>query len=171
MKTLTLSVADLLTTKLYLFIYALSFSVPLLLSHPQIVTGVIVNTLIFIAAAKLNKNNVWPLIFLPSLGALANGLLFGPLTIFLVYFLPFIWLGNYLQISIFSTYRQQSYLFGSSAAVLIKFLLLFVVANLYYRYQLVPVVFLTAMGVVQLATAALGAGLAYIVIQKLDKYE
>ena len=75
---------------LYLALTGLAFLVPMIFSSPQWLIGTMVNALLFIAALKLDFKKQLPIIILPSLGALAHGVLFGPLTVFLLYFLPFI---------------------------------------------------------------------------------
>ncbi|PIP14922.1 hypothetical protein COY88_02950 [Candidatus Roizmanbacteria bacterium CG_4_10_14_0_8_um_filter_35_28] len=57
---------------------------------------------LFIAVQKFSYKKILPVIVLPSLGAILNGVLFGPATIFLYYFLPFIWIGNLILIYSFS---------------------------------------------------------------------
>lgn len=71
-------------------IYASAFLIPAIFSAPQLVTGTMVNALLFVAAQKLTKKELYPALVLPSLGAVTHGVLFGPQTIFLYYFLPFI---------------------------------------------------------------------------------
>ena len=96
MKTLAFNLQKYLALRLNLVIYTLGFAIPFVIAQPQLFTGTIVNALIFTASEKLDRKSLYPILFLPSLGAITHGVLFGPQTIFLVYFLPFIWLGNYL---------------------------------------------------------------------------
>jgi hypothetical protein len=149
----------------------MGFSIPLLISQPQLITGTIVNSLFFIASEKLDKKALYPALILPSLGAISHNVLFGPQTIFLFYFLPFIWIGNYLQVNVFSFTKKQNYLIRVFSSALVKYLLLFIAANVYYRAHIVPQIFITSMGTIQFATACLGGLLAYSVLQPLKKHE
>lgn len=136
-------------------IYLTGFLVPFIFTHPQVLTGTMVNALIFLGAERLGKR-AWPILLLPSLGAVSRGLLFGPQTFFLIYFLPFIWLANYLQMSVFNLTDGQNYWVRVGAAAIGKYLLLIGVAKIYFGLQIVPQVFVAAMGTVQLITACLG---------------
>ena len=90
---------------------------------------------------------------------------------FLFYFLPFIWVGNYLQVKIFSLTKQQNYLVRIFSSALAKYLLLFIMVNIYYKAQVVPQLFITSMGLIQFTTACLGGLLAYPILQLLKNHE
>jgi len=171
MKTIALNLQKYLLLRLNFFIYCIGFTIPLLISQPQLITGTIVNSLFFVASEKLNKKALYPVLILPSLGAISHNVLFGPQTIFLFYFLPFIWIGNYLQVNVFSFTKHQNYLVRVFSSALIKYLLLFIAANIYYRVHIVPQPFIASMGIIQFSTACLGGLLAYFVLQLLKKHE
>ena len=171
MKAIALSLQKYLLLRLNFVVYFLGLSIPLVISQPQLITGTVVNSLFFIASEKLDRKALYPMLILPSLGAILHGVLFGPQTIFLFYFLPFIWIGNYLQVNIFSFTKQQNYLVRIFSSALVKYLLLFIAANVYSQVYLVPQVFIASMGVIQFTTACLGGLLAYFVLQLFKKYE
>jgi hypothetical protein len=171
MKVIALNLQKYLLLRLNYVIYCIGFSIPLLVSQPQLITGTIINSLFFIASEKLDKKMLYPIFILPSLGAVFHGILFGPQTIFLLYFLPFIWMGNYLQVNIFSLTKQQNYLVRIFSSALAKYLLLFAAASIYYKVHVIPQLFVTSMGVIQFSTACLGGLLAYFVLQLLKKNE
>jgi hypothetical protein len=164
-KTIALDFQRYLVLRLNVITYVLSYSVPFMFSHPQIITGMVVNTLIFVAAEKLDRKSLIPVLVLPSLGAFSHGILFGPQTVFLVYFLPFIWLGNFIQASVFSISKQQSYTFRVLAASLSKYFFLSLAASIYYQVHIVPQMFVTSMGIMQLITSCMGGLFSYFVIQ------
>jgi len=124
--------------------------IPLLLPGPQILVGTIVNTLLFWQSKKLDSQKLIILAILPGLAALAHGLLFGPFTIYLVYFLPFIWLGNFILMYV---YKKTNSIIKSS---FVKAFILTLTAVVLVNLKLVPVLFLTAMSLVQLTTALAG---------------
>ena len=146
-KTISLSIKKILTLETTVF--SLAFCVPLLFNGSQIVTGIIVNTLLFISARRIEKNRQIFLAALPSLGAISHGVLFGAFTIYLVYFLPFIWIGNYFLMRIA---KSSNFLI----AALTKSTFLFLIAYVFVSLHIVPKIFLTAMGVLQLVTALVG---------------
>ena len=143
----SVSIKKIITLKTTVFV--LAFVIPLLFNGSQIITGSIINTLLFISAAKLSKRTLPFIAVIPSLGAVSNGILFGPFTIYLVYFLPFIWIGNYLLMYITKTHNMW-------IASFIKSIFLFLIAYVFVSLHIVPKIFLTAMGVIQLGTALIG---------------
>jgi hypothetical protein len=133
---------------------ALGFLIPFGIGHPQAIVGVLVNAFIIRAALTLPKDKALPVIFTPTLGVLARGLMFGPFTFFVVFMMPFIWAGNYILLWAFS--RKKNFvgtLFLSSAA---KAGFLYGSAFMLYSAGIVPELFLTTMGVFQLTTALAG---------------
>lgn len=147
-------------SKSFIFsLYVLSTIITtLLFNHQQIIVGTIVNSLLFFTALNIDKKYHLPVAIFPSIVAVFQGLLFGKLTIFLIYFLPFIWISNYILMLTVQKFSQQKILKFVFASVF-KFLFLFLIANFYVNFKIVPKMFLQTMGVFQLITALLGAGL------------
>ena len=151
---------------LSLYILATIFAT-LLLSHQQLIVGTVVNLMLLTGAVNLKKNQLLPLAIFPSILAVFQGLLFGKFTFFLLYFLPFIWISNLVYMTVFKktkgngVYRLLISSFGKTA-------ILFITAVLFTNILLVPKIFLTAMGVLQLVTSLLGGGL-FLIINKLEK--
>ena len=142
----------------------IGFFLPFLVGHPQIVVGVIVNSLLILSALNLQKYKLLPLVIMPSLGALSRGILFGPFTLYLLYFIPFIWIGNSILVFAFKHFNlkeKRNYFVTLFAGSFLKAAFLFSIAYLFVSIKLVPVVFLTAMGVMQLTTALMGGVVAY----------
>lgn len=143
----------------------LSFVVPFFIGHPQFIVGTIVNGALFASAILLPKKAFWPIIILPSLAVLSRGLIFGSFTPFLIYFLPFIWAGNIILIVTFQKiYPKINYGISVLIASLAKFCLLYLFAQIYFFFHLVPKLFLISMGVSQLLTALSGGILAYLIL-------
>ena len=148
----------------------LSFFIPFFLAGPQSVVGTIVNASLFLAVIFLPKKLILPLIVLPSLGVLGRGVIFGPLTMFLVYFLPFIWLGNLALILVFKKlYLRFHFLLAASLAASAKFLFLFIIAHVYFELSLAPQIFLQMMGLNQFLTALAGGLMAWFIFNFYDK--
>lgn len=149
----------------------LSFSIPFSLSHPQWLVGTIVNACLFLTAIFLPKKFILPLIIFPSLGVLSRGIIFGPLTIILVYFLPFIWLANLALILVFKKlFSHLNYFFSVFFAVTAKSLFLFTIANIYFEFSLAPKIFVQLMGLNQLFTALAGGTISWIIFSFYEKY-
>lgn len=141
---------------------AVCFFLPLFIGHPQIVVGIVVNTMLITSALNLKGYKLLPVILLPSLGALSRGVLFGPFIIYLVYMIPFIWIGNAILVYTFKWLKlhlQKNYLLTMIVGAGLKSGFLFLSALVLFKLGIIPVMFLTAMGIVQLTTA-LGGGVA-----------
>jgi len=143
---------------------AVSFFLPLLVGHPQIIVGVLVNTLLITSALNVKGYRLLPVIIAPALGALSRGVLFGPFTVFLLYMIPFIWVGNTILVFAFKwlnldkkVNKWVTLLIGS----VMKATFLFLIAYILFSLKLVPALFLTAMGVFQFYTAILGGVVAF----------
>lgn len=144
---------------------SLCLVIPFFLSQNQLLTGTIVNACLFFSSKFKTKKYQLPLIFLPSLATLSRGLIFGSLTSFLIVFLPFIWLGNYLLIL---TYEKKGNIFFSAFS---KYLLLYLTARLFFSFGLVPRLFLSSMGLYQLITALLGGLIFWLLQKKITGHE
>lgn len=146
---------------IHFFAYAfIAFFVPFMLGHPQLLVGIIVNTALILSAIYLDAKAAWPVILLPSLGVLSRGIIFGPFSIYLVYMIPFIWIGNFLIVYLvkyFYLRRNVNYPVSLGVSAAVKAGFLFLAAFVLVKLGIIPVLFLTAMGVMQLYTA-LGGG-------------
>ena len=149
----------------------LGFLIPFLIPGPQILTGILVNALIIRAAIALPSWKTLPVIFTPSIGALAQGVLFGPFSMFLVFMMPFIWAGNLILAYAISSWKRNTrgYFFALGAGSLAKAGLLYATAYMLYSASIIPAIFLTAMGTIQVATAVLGGIVVYVEL-RTEKY-
>lgn len=147
------------------------FFVPLLLGHPQIVVGIAVNAILILAALNIRGYRLLPVIISPALGALSQGLLFGPFTIYLLYLVPFIWIGNAILVYAFKELKvakKKNYFVTLLIGAIAKSLFLFLAAFVLYSFGLIPAIFLTAMGILQFTTA-IGGGIAAYGAHSLKK--
>lgn len=140
------------------------FFTPFFIGEPQALVGTIVNALLITAALELKGKQLIPIIILPSLGALARGIVFGPFTPFLALMIPFIWVGNTIIVISFKIiviklkqWFATALFFGAA----LKAFFLYSIAFLFYNNHVLPAIFLTTMGAFQLATALLGGVIAY----------
>lgn len=167
MSTKVISVSKLRLFSLDLALPVLAFTIPFFISGPQLLTGSVVNLLLFLTASYSSKKNSIIIALLPSVGALLNGLIFGKFTFYLFYFLPFIWIGNLVLMNSFLKLKKSVPIaldiFISSFA---KSGFLFTFALIFFNLKIVPSIFLTAMGVFQLVTALIG-GLLFLGVKKL----
>jgi len=150
---------------------AICFFIPFFIGHPQLIVGVIVNASLILAALNLRNYRLLPIIMLPSLGVLSRGIIFGPFTVFLIYMIPFIWIGNSILVYTFKLLnlekkinRWVTLLIGS----ITKAAFLFAIAFLFVNLGILPKLFLTTMGIFQFYTAILG-GITAFGIQAVKK--
>jgi hypothetical protein len=132
------------------------FFIPLLIGHPQILVGIVVNAMLIAAAINLKGHKLLPVIVMPSLGVLCRGLIFGPFTWYMVYLIPFIWIGN--SMLVFAFKQRHSFVPKLIAGAALKSGFLFLGAYLLFKLSIIPVIFLAAMGWMQLVTA-IGGGM------------
>jgi hypothetical protein len=140
----------------------IAFFTPFFLVQSQLLTGVIVNMMLITGALYSKGKEMLPLIFLPSIATLSRGLLFGEMTMYLLYMLPFIWIGNAILVySVKSLHLKQKKEFFKSAAFgsALKATFLLVCAGVLLTIGLVPESFLVAFGIIQLFTAIAAAAI------------
>jgi hypothetical protein len=142
---------------------ALAFLIPFTLGHPQLVVGILVNAAIVLASLNLKNYKLLPVIILPSIAVLSRGLIFGPFTMFLIYMIPFIWIGNFILLYAFRELklkRKMNSIVTLIIGAVAKTAFLFGVAFLLVNLNVIPALFLTTMGLLQLYTALAGGALA-----------
>jgi hypothetical protein len=148
-----------------MFVYsAVCFFLPFMIAHPQFVVGTVVNAMLITAALNIRGYKLLPVILLPSIGVLTAGVLFGSFTVFLLYLIPFIWIGNTILVYTFKILKlhlKKNYLFTLITGAALKSGFLFLSALLLFKLGIIPVMFLTAMGILQLTTALSGGIAAY----------
>ena len=151
--------------KIELVFYALlGFFVPFFFGHPQILIGTIVNSMLVSAALYSRGYKLIPLALTPSLGVLASGMLFGNLTVFLVYLIPFIWIGNFLIIygmKFFYLHAKVNYWISSVISSIVKAGFIFGSALVLVSFGIIPAALLVPMGLLQVETALAGCAVVF----------
>lgn len=148
---------------------AMIFLVPFLLGHAktlplQLAVGTFVNALLVLGALYFGMKKVLPLIIIPSIAAFATGFVFGPLSFYLLYLIPFIWAGNFIYvylIKLLKLSQKRNYFISIIAASTAKSALLFSATFVLFTFSVVPETFLGSMGILQLITAISGGIIAF----------
>lgn len=134
------------------------------LFHQQMLTGPIVNATLFIATAVLGLSGGILVGLIPSVVALAAGLL-PPV---LAPMVPFIMISNAVMILAFYFLKERSYWQGMIAGSILKFIFLYstssIVINLLLKKEVAAQVSLM-MSWPQLLTAIAGGCLAYVFVK------
>lgn len=154
-----------------IFYSLLAFFIPFTIGHPQLLVGAVVNCALILGATYLKGHKLLPVILLPSIGVLTAGLIFGPFTVFLIYMIPFIWLGNALFAYgyRFMQKKTSKYYFSIPVSAIVKTIFLFGTALILVNLKVLPAIFLTTMGLFQLYTALLGGVAALGIIKAREK--
>jgi len=150
----------------------IAFFIPFFVGHPQLLVGTAVNMALILSSLYLKRNFLLPVIFMPSIAVLSRGLIFGPFTIFLLYFIPFIWIGNFIFTLFFKGLylkKKTNYFITLLSGSFAKAFFLFMIALLLFKLNLIPVIFLKTMGILQFTTAILGGMAAFAVIKSREK--
>ena len=144
----------------FIFIFALAFGsfsgVP-----AQFIAGTVVNAVLVISAFYISGwKSIFPIV-LPSAGAYFSGIIFGINSEFLLYFIPLIWIGNFVYVALVKKFAisENQAVKGMLIAGAAKAGLLFVSALVLAGMGLVPQAFLIAMGPMQFATAICGGAI------------
>lgn len=144
-------------------------------SNSQIVVGVIVNTALVMSAISIKGwKNIVALVTVPSISALTSGLVLNVASVFTLYMIPAIWLGNLAIIyAIKRLYvkHNMNYILASAIGVASKGLIIFGGFSLLNIVIAIPekiaTILGTAMGVNQVITATIGCAIAYILTKEM----
>lgn len=133
----------------------------------QLITGSIVNALLFISASILGLESAFLLCLIPSLISIYTGLL--PLT--LAPMIPFIMMGNALLVLVFSKLGKRNFWLGATSAAVIKFAFIWSVGTALANSVLHGIAPKVALMISwpQLATAIAGAAIAYLFLKSIKK--
>ena len=138
--------------------------VPLLIGKPQYLVGIVVNTVLIYSTLKFGFKNTIPFLILPSSMSYLRGLLFGSLTIYLIYLIPFIILSN--GIYSFTVSKFKNKIVGILLGAILKAGFLYLITNILVSTISLPNIFLTTMGINQLITALIGGVIGYMIYSK-----
>lgn len=136
----------------------------------QLITGSIVNALLFISASYLGLESAFLLCLIPSLISIYTGYT-GLLPLALAPMVPFIMTGNALLVLTFSKLSKKNYWVGAISAAFIKFIFIWSVGMVLVNSILHGIsksVFLM-ISWPQLATAIAGASIAYLFLKVIKK--
>ena len=145
-------------------------------SNSQLVVGSIVNTVLVISA--LNLKGWYKILFvvtMPSISTMISGYVFQAASVYMIYMIPAIWVGNFALIYAFKYFmlsKNKSYIFSSivgiisKVAVIFGFFLILKLLNIFPEKMVSNLQ--NAMSFIQLITATVGCLIGYG-IYKLEK--
>ena len=145
-------------------------------NNSQIIVGSIVNTALVVSALNLKGwSKLIPIITMPSISTILSGYVFKSASVFMVYMVPAIWIGNFVLILAFKYImlkKGKSYLLASIVGVICKVAIIFGAFMVLKSFGIFPgklvINLQKAMSIVQLITATIGCIVGYIIC-KIEK--
>lgn len=140
-------------------------------SNSQIIVGSIVNTALIITAINLKGwKKIISIITLPSISTILGGYIFKTASVYMVYMIPAIWLGNFALVYLYKALllkKNINYFVTSAISITVKVLIIFLGFSLINAFGIFPEKLVqnlqNAMGFTQAITATIGAIITYTV--------
>lgn len=148
-------------------------------NNSQIIVGTVVNTILVISALNLKGwNKTIFVVTMPSISTIMSGYVFKTASIYMVWMIPAIWLGNFVLILSFKYImikRNSSYFIAAIIGIIGKVAIIFGVFMLLKLFNIFPVKMISnlqkAMSLIQLITATLGSLFAFVIYKLENKKE
>ena len=143
-------------------------------TNSQLIIGTIVNAALVTAAINLKGwAKILGVVTMPSISTILSGYVFGTASVYMVYMIPAIWLGNFAIIYSYKLLMLgKNYFLAGIVGIVVKVVIIFALFNLINLFGVFPEKLITtlsvAMGTTQLITATLGVLVAFA-IYKLEK--
>lgn len=142
-------------------------------TNSQIIVGSIVNTALIVSAINIKGwKKIIGVITMPSISTILSGYIFKTASIYMIYMIPAIWLGNFALIYAYKYImlnKNQNYFFAGIVGIIAKVLVIFGAFEILKLFGIFPEKLVgnlqKAMGVVQLITASIGTMLAFLIYQ------
>lgn len=132
--------------------------------NSQLIVGTIVNTLLILSA--LNLKGFWKIaavVTAPSVSTILSGYVFKSASVFMVYMIPAIWIGNFALIYAYKLLmlsKNKNYFLSGVVGVIVKVAVIFGVFSILRAFGVFPEkvagTLATAMSTTQAITATLG---------------
>lgn len=137
-------------------------------SNSQLIVGSIVNTVLVISALNLKGfNKIGFIITMPSVSTILSGYVFRSASVYMVWMIPAIWLGNFALIYAFKYImiaKEKSYILAAIIGVFCKVAIIFGFFSILNLFNIFPEKLVsnlqTAMSLTQLTTAVIGCIIA-----------
>ena len=140
-------------------------------ANSQIIVGSIVNTALIMAAINLKGwKKIIGVVTMPSISTILSGYVFGTASVYMVYMIPAIWVGNFALIYAYKLVmlgKNKNYFLAGIIGILVKVAIIFTSFNILNIFNIFPQKLISnlqnAMGMTQLITATIGMILAFII--------
>ena len=145
-------------------------------NHSQIIVGSIVNTALIMSAIHIKGwKQIIGIVTMPSISTVLGGYVLGTASVYMVYMIPAIWLGNLALIYFYKLIlleKKKNYFLAGVLGILVKVFVIFGFFEILNAFGIFPAKLVTnlqmAMGLTQLITASIGMLIAFT-IYKIEK--
>ena len=142
-------------------------------ANSQIIVGSIVNAALVLAAINIKGwKKIIGIITMPSISTILSGYVFQAASVYMVYMIPAIWIGNFVLIYAFKFImleKNKNYFVAGIVGIIAKVLVIFGWFELLNLFSVFPSQLVnnlqTAMGLTQLITATIGTLIVFTVYQ------
>ena len=146
-------------------------------TNSQLIVGTIVNAALVTSAINLKGlGKILGIVTMPSISTILSGYVFGTASVYMVYMIPAIWLGNFALIYSYKFLmlgKNKHYFLAGVIGIIVKVAIIFGLFNLINVFGVFPeklvTTLSTAMGTTQLITATLGVIVAFIIYKLENK--
>lgn len=140
-------------------------------SNSQIIVGSIVNTALVVSAINLKGwKKIIGVVTMPSISTILGGYVFGTASVYMVYMIPAIWIGNFALIYMYKLLlldKNKNYFLAGILGIIIKVAVIFGCFELLNAFGIFPEKLVgnlqKAMGMTQAITATVGVLISYVV--------
>lgn len=142
-------------------------------TNSQIIVGSIVNSaLIFSAINVKGWKKIIGVVTMPSISTILSGYVFKSASVYMVYMIPAIWIGNFVLIYAYKLImleKNKKYFLAGVVGIIAKVLVIFGCFEILNLFNIFPDKLVAnlqkAMGLTQLITASIGTLIMFIVYQ------
>ena len=166
-------IAFLVPTFLAQLINAIFGAQSIIATNSQIIVGSIVNSaLIFCAINVKGWKKIIGVVTMPSISTIMSGYVFKSASVYMVYMIPAIWIGNFVLIYAYKLImleKNKHYFLAGVVGIIAKVLVIFACFEILNLFNVFPSKLVgnlqKAMGLTQLITASIGALIMFVVYQ------
>lgn len=145
-------------------------------SNSQLIVGSVVNTVLVVSALNLKGwTKIIPVVTMPSISTILSGYVFKVASVYMVYMIPAIWIGNFVLILAFKYImiaKKKNFFISAIAGIVCKVAIIFAFFMILKAFNIFPEKLVgnlqKAMSVTQLITATIGCTIGFG-IYKLEK--
>mgnify|MGYP000431126768 FL=1 len=146
-------------------------------TNSQLIIGTIVNAALVTAAINLKGwAKILGVVTMPSISTILSGYVFGTASVYMVYMIPAIWLGNFALIYSYKLLmlgKNKHYFLARIVGIVVKVVIIFALFNIINLFGIFPEKLVenlrNAMGMTQLITATLGVIVAFVIYKLEDR--